>query len=327
MFRIVGESPDKELLSALSLSDSARAKKAENDETVKNIVMGRDKRKLVVCGPCSADNPVAALEYCTRLKEVAERVSERLFVVPRLYIAKARTQGDSYQGLLLDGCDGGALSDNVFLCRKMFLEAIERTGLPIADELLFAEQTEFFGDLISHWFIGARQGDSPFFRGIASGLDVVVGIKNNLAGNLELLTNSIQTVGMQRRFFWGGKEVLTNGALCYPVLRGYSDKDNALHPNDDPQTITKLARLLQENGLKGFIMIDCNHANSGKNPQMQVLNAMRAVENPLCGGIMLESYLLEGRADNEYGRSKTDPCLGWEATEKLLGELFKAAKN
>ena len=177
----------RELCDALPLSDAAKKAKAENDFILKEIISGKDKRKLVVCGPCSADNPQAAAEFCVRLKSVADKVKDRLFLTPRLYIAKARTRGEDYQGLLLDLKEGGSLSDNVLLCRRMFTEVLEQTGLPIADELLFAEQTELFGDLVSYYFIGARQCDSPFFRGLASGLDVAVGVKNNLAGNLRLI--------------------------------------------------------------------------------------------------------------------------------------------
>lgn len=315
----------RELCDALPLSDAAKKAKAENDFILKEIISGKDKRKLVVCGPCSADNPQAAVEYCVRLKSVADKVKDRLFLTPRLYIAKARTRGEDYQGLLLDLKEGGSLSDNVLLCRRMFTDVLEQTGLPIADELLFAEQTELFGDLVSYYFIGARQCDSPFFRGLASGLDVAVGVKNNLAGNLELLAYSLRAIAMERRFFSGGREVVSGGALCHGVLRGFSDCDNVMHANNDDASVKKFSRILKENKLNEFIMIDCSHANSGKNFRLQRQNAVSALKNPLCGGIMLESYLEEGRCDGgRFGCSKTDSCMGWKQTEELLFELYRS---
>ena len=313
----------RELCEALPLSDVAKKQKAENDLAIKEIVSGNDKRKLVVCGPCSADNPQAVLEYCTRLKKISDIVRDKILLVPRIYVAKARTHGEDYQGLLLDVKENGTLRDNVFLCRKMFVDVVESTGLPIADELLFADQNEFFGDLISYWFIGARQCDSPFFRGVASGLDVVVGVKNNLAGNLDLLAYSLKTISMKRRFFCSGQEVVSNGARCHGVLRGFSDNNNVMHSNIDEESVKKFAKILQENNLNPFIRFDCSHANSGKDFRMQKKNATNAFASSLCGGIMLESYLKEGKTDeNLFGCSKTDACMGWEQTESLLIELY-----
>jgi phospho-2-dehydro-3-deoxyheptonate aldolase len=323
MLTVLRSAPSREtLLSAVPLSDAAKKTKLDNDKTIKDIVGGKDNRKLVVCGPCSADNPEAAVEYCVRLKSVADKVKDKLFLTPRLYVAKARTHGEDYQGLLMDAKEGGSLSDNAFLCRKMFVEVLERTGLPVADELLFAEQIEFFGDIVSYCFIGARQCDSPFFRGLASGLDVAVGVKNNLAGNLSLLAFSLQAIAMKRRFFDGGREVVSDGALCHGVLRGFSDSSGVMRPNNDGASVGEFARILKENKLNKFIMIDCSHANSGKNYLRQTENAINAIKNPLCGGIMLESYLKEGRCEGGvFGCSRTDACLGWSQTEELLLEL------
>lgn len=300
--------------------------KRANDEIIKNIISGRDKRFLIVCGPCGADNSDAVLEYCLKLKELSLKVKDKIFLVPRLYTAKARTTGEGYLGMMFQP-DGDKINIGLGLesTRRMLASCIAQTGLPIADEFLYVEQLEYYADLISYYFIGARQSDSPLYRDLASGLDVAVGIKNSISGNLKNLAGGLHSIKSRREFYFDGGQVATAGnSFSHVVLRGFSNDRGEFFSNANQQSIDKIKEYSKElNTNCDFVMIDCSHANSQKKAENQIKNAMDVVVNTNANGIMLESYLYGGTAKNTYGVSKVDECLGWEETEKTILKIYE----
>ncbi len=317
-------SPHK-LRKKIKLDKLCRKVKIANDETVKNIIDGQDKRFLIVCGPCSADNTDAVLDFCEKLKALHIKIKDKIFLMPRVYTAKARSTGDGYLGMMFQP-DGDVIDikRGVSAARRMLASCIAKTGLPLAEELLYGEQVSYNSDLISYYFLGARQSDSPYFRNIASALDVAVGVKNDLSGDLTCLAGSIHAVTTPKTFIYNGLEITTSGnRYSHGVLRGSIDAEGRFYRNCEQKDVDKLreecAALNIDND---FVMVDCSHANSGKCAVNQIRNAINAVKNTDVRGIMLESYIHGGTAQNEYGVSKTDECLDWDSTEKLIYELY-----
>ena len=317
----------KEILSsqqikhALPLSHCLASKKQEFDKLIKDNFVSKDKFVLVV-GPCSADDPVAVREYCQRLKSLADRVADKMLVVARVYTTKPHSDGDGYLGLAFHDADGDKidLEKGLMKCRQMMIECL-KIGLPVADELLFCNHYDYFDDLVSYWFLGARSSLDTMHRSFASGIDTIVGVKNATDGNLLQTAQSLYAVSRPKAFLKDGCQVETTGnTYVHAVLRGYS-ADDKMVANMDAKSIQTLVDYCMKFGLNPFVMVDVSHANSNKIAQNQIENALAVVEHKDVNGLMIESYLSYGKGCG-FGVSKTDECLSFEQTEQLVLQLY-----
>ena len=308
-----------------SLTDELRKIKAQFDEQLKQNLIDC-KRFVVVCGPCSADDPKAMEEYLLKLKAVQDDCPN-LLVVARIYTSKPHSNGQGYKGAAFNvhtiaevDVDSGILR-----CRQMMLRCIE-IGLPVADELLYPELYECLDDLVSYWFVGARSAEDSLHRDLASGLDVCCGIKNATDGNIEKVVDSLYAVSNPCVFPYRGAQIATWGCKnAHIVLRGGLN-EGEFSSNITVEHIAQAKKLLKQYGLNDFVMADLNHANSGKVALNQIENARIALEAGV-NGVMIESYLKGGGHSNKYGTSQTDDCLSFEDTEGLLVQLQSDVKN
>lgn len=303
----------------IALGSKLLAKKREFDSLLIENLHTR-KRFVVVCGPCSADNPEAMREYLHKLKAVADDCPN-LLVVARVYSSKPHSDGQGYKGAAfhLTCSDEVDLNDGIVRCREMMRECIE-IGLPVADELLYPELYECFDDLVSYWFLGARSSEDTLHRCLASGLDVCCGVKNATDGNVDKVVNSLYAVSNPCVFPYNGTQTVTNGCKnSHVVLRGGLN-EGQYSSNITVQDVVRAKTLLQQLGLNDFVMVDLNHANSGKVAAKQMENAELAFHAGV-DGVMVESYLCGGGHSTTYGTSQTDDCLGFEDTKRLLLQL------
>lgn len=310
--------------------------KVKRDEEIKAIFEGRDDRFILIIGPCSADHDDSVIDYITRLRTVQEKVSDKILIIPRIYTNKPRTTGDGYKGMLHQP-DPNKESDmlgGLIAIRSLHLRAIKETGFTCADEMLYPENHRYLSDLLSYIAIGARSVENQKHRLTASGLAVPVGMKNPTSGDISVMMNSITAGQHSHTFIYRGWEVESKGnPLAHAILRGYVNKHGQSLPNYHYEDLVHLAEIYDKSGLENpAVIIDTNHANSGKNwaeqPRIakEVLHSCRhnADVKKIVKGLMIESYIEDGaQKPNEctYGKSITDPCLGWEKTEKLIYDL------
>ena len=313
-----------QLKESLPISQTLAEKKQCFDDQIKDNFLSKD-RFVVVVGPCSADDPVAVQQYCLKLKRLADKVASKILVVARIYTAKPHSDGDGYLGLAFHENDVELpnLNKGLYRCRQMMLSCLD-VGLPIADELLFCQHYDYFDDLVSYWFLGARSSTDTYHRSFASGLNTVVGVKNAVDGNLLQTVQSLYAISRPKVFLQGDSQVETDGnQLVHAVLRGYSVNDK-MFANFDDQTVSKCKSYVKQFGLNPFIMVDVSHANSNKVANNQIKNALAVVKNKDVNGLMLESYLFGGCKTNAFGVSKTDDCISFKETEQLILQLFEA---
>jgi len=310
--------------------------KNKRDKEIKAIFEGKDDRFILIIGPCSADKDDSVLEYISRLRDVQEKVSDKILIIPRIYTNKPRTTGDGYKGMLHqpDPSKGSDMLKGVVAIRNLHINAVKETGFTCADEMLYPENYRYLSDILSYVAIGARSVENQQHRLTASGLDIPVGMKNPTAGDISVMMNSITAAQHSHTFIYRGWEVESKGnPLSHAILRGYVNKHGQSMPNYHYEDLIHLAETYEKSGLLNpAVIIDTNHANSGKKwaeqPRIakEVLHSMRHSEDvkKLVKGLMIESYLEDGaQKPNEciYGKSITDPCLGWEKTEKLILDL------
>ncbi|EFQ56317.1 3-deoxy-7-phosphoheptulonate synthase [Streptococcus downei] len=319
------------------LEGEALAKKEARDKELDAIIKGEDQRLLLVIGPCSSDNEEAVLEYARRLSALQEKVKDRVFMVMRVYTAKPRTNGDGYKGLIHQP-DTSKLPDlinGIAAVRNLHYRVITETGLTTADEMLYPSNLPLVDDLVSYHAIGARSVEDQEHRFVASGIDVPTGMKNPTSGNLNIMFNAIYAAQNQQNFIYHDAEVDTDGnPLAHAILRGATNEHGENEPNFYYDILIKAIKKYRDMGLENpFILIDTNHDNSGKN----YLDQIRIVRQTLINrdwneqinqyvrGFMIESYLEDGRQDKPevFGKSITDPCLGWDKTEKLIEEIYQ----
>ncbi|AWN20231.1 3-deoxy-7-phosphoheptulonate synthase [Streptococcus sobrinus] len=319
------------------LEGEALVKKEARDKELDAIIKGEDKRLLLVIGPCSSDNEEAVLEYARRLSALQAEVEDRIFMVMRVYTAKPRTNGDGYKGLIHQP-DTSKLPDlinGIAAVRNLHYRVITETGLTTADEMLYPSNLPLVDDLVSYHAIGARSVEDQEHRFVASGIDVPTGMKNPTSGNLNIMFNAIYAAQNQQNFIYHDAEVDTDGnPLAHAILRGATNEHGENEPNFYYDILIKAIKKYQDMGLENpFILIDTNHDNSGKN----YLDQIRIVRQTLINrdwndeinkyvrGFMIESYLEDGRQDKPevFGKSITDPCLGWDKTEKLIREIYQ----
>lgn len=318
------------------LSEEMIEKKRENDEEVRKIFQGESNKFLLVIGPCSADREDSVLDYIAHLRKVQEEVKDKIIIVPRIYTNKPRTTGDGYKGMLHQPNPNSSpdLLKGIISIRKLHIEALSQLGFSCADEMLYPENHQYLSDCLSYVAVGARSVENQLHRLTASGLDIPVGMKNPTGGDLSVMMNSITAAQHQHTFVYSGWEVHSKGnALTHVILRGYANKHGHPVPNYHYEDLQFVNELYNKSGLKNpSVIVDTNHSNSGKRwdeqPRIakEIVHSMHHSEDirRLVKGLMIESYLVDGcqkPGGDVYGQSITDPCLGWEKTEKIIYEL------
>ncbi|HFI0340168.1 TPA: 3-deoxy-7-phosphoheptulonate synthase [Streptococcus suis] len=313
------------------------AAKNQRDEELKRIIRGEDDRMLLVIGPCSSDNEEAVLEYARRLSKLQEEVKDKIFMVMRVYTAKPRTNGEGYKGLVHQP-DTSKLPDlinGIAAVRNLHYRVITETGLTTADEMLYSANYPLVEDLVSYHAIGARSVEDQEHRFVASGIDMPTGMKNPTSGNLTVMFNGIYAAQSKQNFIYRDAEVDTDGnPLAHAILRGANTEQGTYEPNYYYDILLKTIKQYEQFGLQNpFIVIDTNHDNSGKNYLEQIRIVRQTLINRAWNesirkyvrGFMIESYLEDGRQDSTevFGKSITDPCLGWDKTEALIREIHQ----
>ena len=327
----------QELKKQFSLSDELVAVKAARDAEIQKVFTGESDKKLLIIGPCSADREDAVLDYVCRLAKVQEQVKDKLILIPRIYTNKPRTTGEGYKGMVHqpDPEKKEDMLQGVIAIRQMHTKAVEMTGLTCADEMLYPENHRYLSDLLSYVAVGARSVEDQQHRLTASGLDIPVGMKNPTSGDLSVMLNSVTAAQHPHHFIYRGNDVETSGNdLAHTILRGGVNQYGQTIPNYHYEDLMHLSALYAKKDLKNpAIIIDANHSNSNKQYKEQIRIVSEVLHsrnyNPelkkLVKGVMIESYLLEGRQDiSDHmtpGCSITDPCLGWEDTERLIYDI------
>lgn len=326
----------QEIKDMYSVTEEMAQRKKQNDKEIRDVFTGADDRLVLVIGPCSADREDAVLEYISRLREVQEKVKDKILIIPRIYTNKPRTTGDGYKGMLHQPDPNGSpdMLKGLIAIRKLHLKALEQTGFSCADEMLYPENHHYLSDVLSYVAVGARSVENQLHRLTASGLDLPVGMKNPTGGDLSVMMNSITAAQHPHTFVYSSWEVESKGnPLAHAILRGSADKHGQTVPNYHYEDLQHLCALYDETGLKNpGVIIDTNHSNSGKHWDQQpriakeILHSSRLSGDirKLLKGLMIESYLEDGNQKPDggvYGKSITDPCLGWEKTERLILEI------
>ena len=304
---------------------------------IKDIFTGASDKFILVIGPCSADNEDSVIDYIGRLRILQDKVADKIFIIPRIYTNKPRTTGDGYKGMLHQPDPNAApdLLHGIIAIRKIHIRAIEETGFSCADEMLYPENYRYLSDILSYVAIGARSVENQQHRLTSSGLDIPVGLKNPTGGDISVMMNAITAAQHPHAFLYRGWEVQTTGnPLAHAILRGYVDKHGKSHPNYHYEDLRDLYETYAKSGLQNMgVIVDTNHANSGKmyleQPRIvkEVLHSCRHCPDVkrMVKGFMVESYLEDGcqkiGSDAIYGKSITDPCLGWEKTERLVLDI------
>ncbi len=303
---------------------------------IKKILSGEDNRLILVIGPCSADSEEPVLEYIRRLARINEKVSDKLFIVPRIYTNKPRTTGDGYKGMLHqpDPTERPDMFKGIVAIRELHLRAIRETGFSCADEMLYPENYKYIDDLLGYIAVGARSVENQQHRLTASGLEFPVGMKNPTSGDYDVMMNSITAAQHKHTFLYRGWQAHSQGnPFAHAILRGYVNQKGESMPNYHYEDLVRLCDAYAKRDLQNpAVIVDCNHANSGKQYLEQIRIAKEVLLNckynadinRLVKGLMIESYLEDGAqkiGEGVFGKSITDPCLGWEKTERLIYEL------
>lgn len=311
-------------------------RKVEEDEEIKAVFEGRSKKLLLIIGPCSADREDAVLDYIYRLRKVQDKVADKILIVPRLYTNKPRTTGEGYMGMLHqpDPEERPDMQKGLIAIRLLHLKVMSETGFSCADEMLYPENYRYLSDVLSYVAVGARSVENQQHRLVASGVSVPVGMKNPTSGDYSVMLNSITAAQHPHTFIYAGWEAETEGnPLCHAILRGYVDKRGNSHPNYHYEDLMTLYELYSARKLKNTaVLVDTNHSNSGKRYEEQIRIAFEVIHSmrysadisAFVRGLMIESYIEDGAqkiGENIYGKSITDPCLGWAKTEKMIYEI------
>jgi len=326
----------KDIKAQYPVTEKAADIKAKKDKEIRDIFEGKERKLILVIGPCSADNEESVMDYIGRLAKIQDEVKDKILLIPRIYTNKPRTTGDGYKGMLHQP-DPNAAADlikGIVAIRKLHMRALNETGLPCADEMLYPENYRYLSDLLSYVAVGARSTENQQHRLTASGLDIPVGMKNPTGGDLSVMMNSITAGQHSHDFIYRGWEVRSHGNdLTHAILRGYVNDRGQSFSNYHYEDLATLTQLYAERELKNpAVIVDTNHANSGKKwaeqPRIakEILHSCRHNSDidKMVKGLMIESYIEDGCqkiGEGIYGKSITDPCLGWEKTEKLIYDL------
>ncbi len=329
----------KEVKERFPLTQQMVEQKAKNDEEIRKIFSGESDKFLLVIGPCSADYKDAVLDYIHRLRRVQDKVQDKIFIIPRIYTNKPRTTGDGYKGMVHqpDPDKAPDMYEGIVAIRDIHMSALKETGFSCADEMLYPDNYRYLSDILSYVAIGARSVENQQHRLAASGLEVPVGMKNPTSGDLSIMMNAITAAQHSHTFIYRGWEVTSDGnPYAHAIMRGFVDRDGHSISNYHYEDLQKLSDLYAASGLQNpAAIIDVNHANSGKKYLEQIritkdilysINHNNDIKK-LVKGLMIESYIEDGAqkiGENIYGKSITDPCLGWEKTEKLIYDIAES---
>jgi 3-deoxy-7-phosphoheptulonate synthase len=327
----------KEIKEQFPLSENLKNIKAERDAEIAKVFTGESDKFILIIGPCSADREDAVLDYTNRLAKVQEKVKDKIIIIPRIYTNKPRTTGEGYKGMVHQP-DPNKQEDmlaGLIAIRQLHTRAIAETGLTCADEMLYPENHRYLNDLLSYVAVGARSVENQQHRLTASGLDIPVGMKNPTGGDLSVMLNSIIAAQASHTFLYRGWECRSHGnPLAHAILRGYVNKHGNSLPNYHYEDIIYLYELYTQRNLQNMaVIVDANHANSGKQWEQQIRISDEIMHSRNCSkeiksivkGLMIESYIEDGcqkiGEDTIYGKSITDPCLGWEKSERLIYDI------
>ena len=326
----------KDIKAQYPLTEELAAVKAARDAQIADVFTGKDDRMILVIGPCSADREDAVLDYCTRLARLQEDVADKLILIPRVYTNKPRTTGDGYKGLLHqpDPQQQSDMLEGVVAIRRLHMNVLTQTGLATADEMLYPDNYRYLNDLLAYVAVGARSVENQEHRLTSSGIDIPVGMKNPTSGDISVMLNSIMAAQHSHTFIYRGWEVETAGnELAHAILRGYVNRHGETIPNYHYEDLEHLYNAYAARGLANMaLIVDANHANSSKKyaeqPRIckEVLHSCRHSEHirSMVKGFMIESYLEDGCqkiGEGVYGKSITDPCIGWTGTERLVKDI------
>ena len=318
------------------LSERVSAVRWARVEEMRAILDGRDKRLMLVIGPCSADREDSEMDYVHRLVPVQDEVKDKLLIVPRVYTNKPRTNGAGYKGMLHqpDPSKKPDMLAGIIAIRRLHTRVVEETGFACADEMLYPEDHRYLSDILGYVAVGARSVENQQHRLVASGLDTPVGMKNPTGGDLSVMMNSIYAAMGDHTFLYRGWEVETYGnPYAHAILRGCVNERGESRPNYHYEDLVQLYKLYTERAIKNpACIVDCNHSNSGKQYLEQTRIAKEVMHskrysadiNALVKGLMIESYIEDGNqkiTECTYGKSITDACLGWEKTRQLIFDL------
>lgn len=318
------------------LSKKIKEIKAARDKEIAQVFTGESQKFLLIIGPCSADKDEPVMDYVHRLADIQQKVKDKILIIPRIYTNKPRTTGEGYKGMVHqpDPTKNEDIFQGVIKVRQLHTRAISETGLTCADEMLYPENYRYVSDLLSYVAVGARSVEDQQHRLTASGMDVPAGMKNPTSGDVSVMLNSIKAAQAKHTFLYGGWEVSTDGnPYAHAILRGATNKHGQNISNYHYEDLIFLHEMYCKKNLKNMaVIVDTNHSNSGKKYLEQiriskeVLHSMRHSEDihQFVKGLMIESYIEDGCQkveDNVYGKSITDPCLGWEKSEKLILEI------
>ena len=325
-----------EIKKEFPLSQQVSATRLARVEEMRAILDGRDRRLMLIIGPCSADREDSVMDYVHRLVPVQEQVKDKLLIVPRVYTNKPRTNGAGYKGMLHqpDPSKKPDMLAGIIAIRRLQTRVVEETGFACADEMLYPEDHRYLSDILGYVAVGARSVENQQHRLVASGLDVPVGMKNPTGGDLSVMMNSIYAAMGDHMFLYRGWEVETYGnPYAHAILRGCVNERGESRPNYHYEDLVQLYKLYTERAIKNpACIVDCNHANSGKQYLEQTRIAKEVMHskrysadiNGLVKGLMIESYIQDGSqkiTECTYGKSITDACLGWEKTRQLIFDL------
>ncbi len=336
-FTSVRKMPSPEEMKAeFPLEEHLKKIKEQRDTEIKEIFSGKSDKFVVIIGPCSADDEDSVCDYVNRLAKVNEKVKDKLFIVPRIYTNKPRTTGEGYKGMLHqpDPEKSPNMLEGLQSIRKMFIRAIKETYLTPADEMLYPSNHEYCEDLLTYVAVGARSVENQQHRLTASLVDVPVGMKNPTSGDLSVMFNSVTAAHCQHDFLYRHHEVKTSGnPYAHVIMRGSVNKRGVNIPNYHYEDLMHVLELYKKHDFPNpAVIVDGNHSNSGKKFAEQIRIVQEVLHsrdyNPelkkLVKGVMIESYIVEGNQkidEHIYGKSITDPCLGWEDTERLLYDI------
>ena len=330
----------KEVKEAFPLTPELEAVRDKNRDEICKVFLGESDKFLLIIGPCSADNRDAVIEYLSRLKKVSDEVKDKIVIVPRIYTNKPRTRGDGYMGMLHqpDPDVNPDMLKGIVAIRDLHMSALREFGFSSADEMLYPDNYRYLSDLLSYVAIGARSVEDQQHRLTVSGFDIPAGMKNPTSGDLTVMLNSVYAAQHSHSFIYRGWEVKTDGnPLAHTILRGSVNKYGRSYPNYHYEDLDRLIEVYQEmDVVNPAIIIDSNHNNSNKKfdhqPRIvkEVLHSRKLNSDirTYVKGVMIESYIEEGCqkiGEGIYGKSITDPCLGWEASEKLIYDIAENA--
>ena len=326
----------KEIKEQFPLKEEVVLKKAKRDAEIKEVFSGKSNKFVLIIGPCSADSEEPVMDYIHRLKVLQEKVEDKILIIPRIYTNKPRTTGEGYKGMIHQP-DPGAKPDmmkGLLAIRHLHTRAIDETGFSCADEMLYPENYRYLDDLLGYVAIGARSVENQQHRLVSSGMNIPVGMKNPTSGDFSVMLNSITAAQHSHDFIYRGWEVTSEGnPLAHAILRGSVNKHGQALPNYHYEDLIRLYEAYCAKNLKNMgVIVDTNHSNSNKQYLEQIriaketLHSMRHCEDikKMVKGLMIESYIEDGCqkiGEGVYGKSITDPCLGWEKTERLVLDI------